>query len=200
MTPRPSLGGRTPRDPHPARRRALVLTFVVAASLATGAVGWGVESPLFWTAVLGAFFFLFLSLSYLDALPRRRPGIDDVFLLHRSGILICHYSTAPAPAAGIGGERETPEALPASVADALKPVRGGSQDFRYGDYRVHTAQGQHTILVVFARGLRSRALEVRMQTVLRNIEGLYAQALDAWSGQPADLRHVKDVLLSLVES
>lgn len=198
-TPRPPLGGRTPRDPRPTRRLALVLALVPAASLAAAGWGWGLESPLFWTAALGSAFFLFLSLSYLDALPRGRPWIEDVFLLHRSGILICHYSTALHDA-GLAGSRETSEALSTSVVYALQPVPSGPRGFLSADHRVHTAQGQHTILVVFARGLRTRALEERMQTVLHTIEALYAKALDAWSGQPEDLRHVEDVLLSLVDS
>lgn len=153
-----------------------------------------------WAAILAALFFLFLLLAYMDVLPRRHTSIDDVFLLHNSGILICHYSTTLHPDMDSDIASGMLMAVRNFVADALRTKNGTLQELRYGDYRIHMAHGQHAILVVFTRGGSPKHLDVRMATVLRNIETAYAKVLESWSGRTEDFKGVEEVLLKLVEA
>src|SRR3972149_580152 len=71
-------------------------TSVTLEAFVDGSIA-GFEVVFLWIAILVALFLLFLLLGYWDVLPRRRAAIDDLFLLHNSGILICHYSTPLRP-------------------------------------------------------------------------------------------------------
>ncbi len=136
----------------------------------------------------------------MDVLPRRRTSIDDVFLLHNSGILICHYSTTLHPDVDSDIASGMLMAVRNFVADALRTKNGTLQELRYGDYRIHMAHGHHAILVVFTRGGSPKNLDVRMATVLRNVETVYGKILESWSGRTEDFKGVEEVLLKLVEA
>ena len=158
------------------------------------------EMLLLWVAILAALFLLFLLLAYMDVLPHRRTSIDDVFLLHNSGILICHYSTTLHPDVDSDIASGMLMAVRNFVADALRTKNGALQELRYGDYRIHMAHGQYAILVVFTRAGSPKNLDVRMAAVLRNIETLYGKVLESWSGRTEDFKGVEEVLLKLVEA
>jgi len=172
--------------------------FAVIQGLVDGASF--LESVVLWIAVLAALFMLFLLLAYMDFLPHRRAAIDDVFLLHNSGILICHYSTSLRPDVDSDIASGMLMAVRNFVADALRSKNGVLQELRYGDYRIHMAHGRHAILVVFSRGKGGRNLDQRMAAVLRNIETAYGEVLESWSGRTEDFRGVEDLLLDLVQS
>jgi len=160
----------------------------------------GLEVMSFWIAVLVAAFLLFLLLGYWDVLPRRRGTIDDVFLLHNSGILICHYSTTLRPDVDADIASGMLMAVRNFVADALRTKTGALQEMRYGDHRIHMVHGTHAILVVFMRGSNGRNLETRMAEVLRNIEMAYANVLETWSGRTDEFRGIEEYLLRLVNA
>ena len=158
----------------------------------------GLEVLLLWVAVLVALFLLFLLLGYLDLLPHRRSSIDDVFLLHNSGILICHYSTTMRPDVDSDIASGMLMAVRNFVADAFRSKKGNLQELKYGDYRIEMAHGQHAILVVFTRGHHMKGLAARMADVLRAIEAAYGDAIESWSGRTEDLKGVEEHLLRLV--
>jgi hypothetical protein len=178
---------------------------VVAAANATARIEGTVVGPIqgldvvfLWVAILVAVFLLFLLLGYWDVLPRRRATIDDVFLLHNSGILICHYSTSLRPDVDSDIASGMLMAVRNFVADALRTKNGVLQEMKYGDHRIHMAHGVHAILVVFARGRSGRSLDERMAEVLRNVETAYADVLESWSGRTEEFKGVEEHLLRLV--
>jgi hypothetical protein len=158
----------------------------------------GLEVLLLWVAVLVALFLLFLLLGYLDLLPHRRSSIDDVFLLHRSGILICHYSTTLRPDVDSDIASGMLVAVRNFVADTLRSKDGSLQELKYGDYRIHMAHGRNAILVVFTRGHHMKGLQSRMSDILDNIEAAYGSVIESWSGRSEDLKGVEEHLLRLV--
>jgi hypothetical protein len=160
----------------------------------------GLELLFLWAAILVAVLLLFLLLGYWDVLPRRRGAIDDVFLLHNSGILICHYSTSLRPDVDSDIASGMLMAVRNFVADALRTKNGTLDQMKYGDHRIHIAHGVHSILVVFARGRSGRNLDLRMQEVLRNIEMAYADILESWSGRTEEFKGVEEHLLRLVNA
>jgi len=160
----------------------------------------GLEILLLWVAVLVALFLLFLLLGYMDLLPHRRSSIDDVFLLHNSGILICHYSTTLRPDVDSDIASGMLMAVRNFVADALRSKNGSLQELKYGDYRIQMAHGRHSVLVVFTRGSSQKHLHTRMAEVLRNIETAYEHVLESWSGRTEDFKGVEEHLLRLVEA
>lgn len=164
----------------------------------TNASSLGFEIVLLWIAVLAAVFLLFLLLGYMDILPHKRTMIDDVFLLHNSGILICHYSTTLRPDVDSDIASGMLMAVRNFVADAMRTKNGSLQELKYGDHRIHMAHGQHAILVTFTRGGNGRNLEMRMAEVLRNIETAYGKVLESWSGRTEDFKGVEEFLLKLV--
>lgn len=214
-TPQPWSGRRTSRksDPRPAlvvvfaglSAVALAIAVLAAAMVPFEGVLGGVPASVLqlvvlWVAILAALFLLFVLLAYLDVLPHRGSVVEDIFLLHKSGILICHYSATPRakvdsdlPGEKLGAARDF-------AAGTMKTKDGALQQLRYGDHRVHMAHGRHTALVVFARGGSARHLAQRMQMVLGNIEALYEKILESWSGRTEDFEAIDQILLELVES
>jgi len=160
----------------------------------------GLEILLLWIAILIALFLLFLLLGYMDLLPHRRSSIDDVFLLHNSGILICHYSTTLRPDVDSDIASGMLMAVRNFVADALRSKNGTLQELKYGDYRIQMAHGRHSILVVFTRGGSHKNLHVRMAEVLRNVEMAYEHVLESWSGRTEEFKGVEEHLLKLIEA
>ncbi len=169
-------------------------------SAAVGPIGFGMEAVVLWISILAAVFLLFLLLGYMDLLPRRRTVIDDIFLLHNSGILICHYSTTLRPDVDSDIASGMLMAVRNFVADALRSKNGALQELKYGDHRIHMVHGRHAVLVVFTRGGNSRGIEMRMAEVLRNIETAYERILDAWSGRTEDFKGVEEYLVRLVNA
>ncbi len=165
----------------------------------TGTPG-GLEVLLLWIAVLTALFLLFLLLGYMDVLPHRRSSIDDVFLLHNSGILICHYSTTLRPDVDSDIASGMLMAVRNFVADALRSKNGSLQELKYGDYRIRMVHGLHSILVVFTRGSHTKGLEARMKDVLGNIESAFESVLESWSGRTDEFKGVEEHLLRLVQT
>ncbi len=170
-------------------------SFTAAVSGAPG----GLEVLLLWIAVLTALFLLFLLLGYMDVLPHRRSSIDDVFLLHNSGILICHYSTTIRPDVDSDIASGMLMAVRNFVADALRSKNGSLQELKYGDYRIRMVHGRHSILVVFTRGSHTKGLEARMKDVLGNIESAFESVLESWSGRTDEFKGVEEHLLRLVQ-
>ncbi|MGQ0797358.1 MAG: hypothetical protein ACT4OI_05805 [Methanobacteriota archaeon] len=160
----------------------------------------GLEFVFLWVAILVSVFLLFLLLGYWDVLPRRRAVVDDVFLLHNSGILICHYSTTLRPDVDSDIASGMLMAVRNFVADALRTKNGALEEMKYGDHRIHMAHGVHSILVVFARGRSGRSFETRMAEVLRNIEIAYAGVLESWSGRTEEFKGVEEHLLRLLNA
>lgn len=160
----------------------------------------GLEVLLLWVAILVALFLLFLLLGYMDVLPHRRASIDDVFLLHNSGILICHYSTTLRPDVDSDIASGMLMALRNFVADALRSKSGSLQELKYGEYRIQMAHGRHSILVVFTRGHHMKGLQARMAEALRSIEAAYEHVLESWSGRTEDFKGVEEHLFRLVEA
>ena len=165
----------------------------------TGTAVLGLELLLLWIAILVAVFLLFLLLGYMDLLPHKRTIIDDVFLLHNSGILICHYSTTLRPDVDSDIASGMLMAVRNFVADTLRSKNGSLQELKYGDHRIHMVHGRHSILVTFTRGGNGKALEQRMQEVLRNIETAYESVLDAWSGRTEDFKGIEEHILRLIQ-
>ena len=172
-------------------------TSVTLEAFVDGSIA-GFEVVFLWIAILVALFLLFLLLGYWDVLPRRRAAIDDLFLLHNSGILICHYSTTLRPDVDSDIASGMLMAVRNFVADALRTKNGALREMRYGEHRIQMVHGVHAILVVFARGRGGRNLEQRMAEVLRNVEMAYAGVLESWSGRTEDFRGVEEYLLRLV--
>jgi len=166
------------------------------SSVAAG--GFGFDLVLLWIAILAAVFLLFLLLGYMDVLPHKRTMIDDVFLLHNSGILICHYSTTLRPDVDSDIASGMLMAVRNFVADAMRTKNGSLQELKYGDHRIHMVHGRYSILVTFTRGGNGRNLEMRMAEVLRNIEMAYEKVLESWSGRTEEFKGVEEHLLKLV--
>ncbi len=164
----------------------------------TSASALGLELVMLWIAVLVAVFLLFLLLGYMDVLPHKRTMIDDVFLLHNSGVLICHYSTTLRPDVDSDIASGMLMAVRNFVADAMRTKNGSLQELKYGDHRIHMVHGRHAILVTFTRGGNGRNMEMRMAEALRNIETAYEKILESWSGRTEDFKGVEEYLLKLV--
>ena len=185
------------------RDDGVVVTAASASATFEGTLGGpiaGLEIVFLWVAVLVAVFLLFLLLGYWDVLPRRRSAIDDIFLLHNSGILICHYSTTLRPDVDSDIASGMLMAVRNFVADALRTKNGTLEEMKYGDHRIHMAHGLHSILVVFAQGRSGRSLDARMAEVLRNVEIAYADVLESWSGRTEEFKGVEELLLRLVNA
>ena len=108
--------------------------------------------------------------------------IDQLFLLHDSGMLIRHYSN------GRGLQRDSDImsgmliVLQEFVRDSFNDPRGSLEEVRFGQQRVLMARGRHSIMAAVVTGKRLNGLPVRLRRAVAGFEETHMDALSRWNG------------------
>jgi uncharacterized repeat protein (TIGR01451 family) len=130
------------------------------------------------------------------SLPRR-SGADEIFLLHRSGILLRHVSskrTREMDTDILGGMLA---AVRMFVEDSMSPAAGPLQEIRFRGGSIVFVNGSNATLAAFnTRGNRDRFAH-RAMGLLREFETVNGDALANFDGIAAPLQGV-DSLLSRI--
>ncbi len=113
--------------------------------------------------------------------------IDQLFLLHDSGMLIRHYTN------GNGLQKDGDilsgmlVILQEFVRDSFNDPRVSIEEVRFGDRRVLMARGAHSILAAVVSGRRLNALPARLQRAVAEFEQAQGATLASWDGNLAHL-------------
>ena len=141
---------------------------------------------------------LFLPQGPIGSARKRAPGAEEVFLLHRSGILLKHFSSDPTRGIDsdiLGGMLA---AVRMFVEDSMHPSAGPLQEIRFRGGSIVfvtgknaavaalNARGNHTLFTRRARGIL-RDFERRNGDALTNFDGVAGRldGVDALLGRIA---------------
>jgi len=126
-------------------------------------------------------------------LGERRIVIDEVFLMHRSGILIQHMSRGP--------DLRKDDDLVASMFVAIQDFVRDSFDTKatldemsFGGRRAGVLRGEHVILAALTSRGNPRYLFPQMKAAERALERAHGPALVDWDGRLTGLDHVDPIL------
>jgi len=128
----------------------------------------------------------------------RRPRLEQVFLMHDSGMLIHHWAASVSPSRDIDILSGMFVILKEFVRDSFREKAGGLTEFRFGDSRVFLAEGEHSVLAAVVDGTRVNGLPGEIRSAVEDFEHLYGDVLSRWSGRLESLPDAKAVVDRLV--
>ena len=113
--------------------------------------------------------------------------IDQLFLIHDSGMLIRHYSN------GSGLQKDSDImggmliVIQEFVRDSVNGRHGPLEEVRFGDRRVLLARGRHSVIAALVAGKRLNGLPARLERAISAFERVHGDELAGWSGDLGDL-------------
>ncbi len=158
----------------------------VPADLASEALLVGVV-----VAVLSSILAIPLSLLAL----RNRDAVDEVFLVHKSGLLLVHLSKS------LKAEKDRDvlvgmlTAVQSFILEAF--AKGPSRELRqmdFGKRKILLRKGFHSYLAVIVRGRRPAVFTHRMRRALGEVERTYWRVIATWDGSSEGLEGADDLL------
>jgi hypothetical protein len=115
-------------------------------------------------------------------LEKRRLGfVEDIFLVHRDGRMIKHYSRRVKP---VDAEifSSMLSAVQAFVKDSMRESKVSLEEMKLGDSTILIEHGSHVFLAVVYLGRRPARLRSAMKRCIVRVEEEGADLLTAWDG------------------
>ncbi|MFO8109063.1 MAG: PQQ-binding-like beta-propeller repeat protein [Thermoplasmata archaeon] len=121
--------------------------------------------------------------------------IEDIFLIHDSGVLIKHTSNN----FNTYSREDILAGMFIAVNNFIRDAFGGEEKntlkkMEYGDKSVLVHKGEHVILAVFVSGRVPSRLLRGMSNLVKDIESRYEKDLEEWSGNIVDLPGITGML------
>ena len=123
-------------------------------------------------------------------LEKRRLGlVEDIFLVHRDGRMIRHYSRRVKP---VDAEifSSMLSAVQAFVKDSMRETKAKLEEMRLGDSTILIEHGNHVFLAVVYLGRRPTRLRAAMKRCITRVEEEGSDLLTAWDGSAERVSHV----------
>lgn len=128
------------------------------------------------------------------------PGeIEDVFLLHRSGLLLKHYTRRLRPNMDSDVLSGMLVAVHEFIKDSFRGEGGAFDEIRFGEMRIKVLQGKWTILASLIRGRVTGDHQSQMMAALRDVESRYEDLLIDWDGTMDRIPEVDRIMTRLVQ-
>ncbi len=129
----------------------------------------------------------------------RSTLIEDVFLLHRSGLLLKHYTRRLRPNVDSDVLSGMLVAVQDFIKDSFRGERGHLNEIRFGEIRIVVLEGKWTILAAVVRGTSPYNIQPEMATALAELESKYEDPLVDWDGTMEQMADVEKIMSGLVE-
>ena len=129
---------------------------------------------------------------------RRKPVIDEVFFLHRSGELIRHYTRRMKPDVDSDILSGMLVAVQDFVSDTFKFRKGELNQLKFGEYRIAIIRCKNAILAAVTAGPEPKKLESQLRDVCKEIEAKLGDKLEGWSGMPDELSDADEIIKKLI--
>ncbi len=131
-------------------------------------------------------------------LNRRKPVIDEVFFLHRSGELIRHYTRRMKPDVDSDILSGMLVAVQDFVSDTFKFRKGELNQLKFGEYHISIIRCKSAILAAVTAGPEPKKLESQLRDVCKEIETKLGDKLKKWSGMPDELSDADEIVKKLI--
>ena len=129
----------------------------------------------------------------------RDTVLEDVFLLHRSGLLLKHYTRRLRPNIDSDVLSGMLVAVQDFVRDSFRGEGGALNEIRFGDLRIVVAEGKWTILAVVVRGRYAMNIQPEMLAAIQDLEAKHEDLLLEWDGSMDTIPEVDAIIGDLVE-
>ncbi len=199
MTRGKRLGDRTVLALIGTALAATLIVVAVLGLLAFSGTGGGLPSDLtsgallvgVAAAVVSSIFAVPLGLLAL----RNRDVVDEVFLIHQSGLLIVHLSKSLKSEKDRDVVAGMLTAVQSFIVEAF--ANGPSRELRqmdFGKRKILLHKGFHTYLAVILHGRRPVGFPSRMGRALGKVERVYWRVIASWDGRSEALEGADDLL------
>ena len=124
--------------------------------------------------------------------------IEDVFLLHRSGLLLKHYTRRLRPNVDSDVLSGMLVAVQEFVKDSFRGEKGVLNEIHFGELRIVITEGQWTIVACIVRGEKPIDIQPQIVAALADLEGRYSDLLMSWDGTFNALPEVDNIMRRLI--
>ena len=125
--------------------------------------------------------------------------IEDIFLLHRSGLLLKHYTRRLRPNVDSDVLSGMLVAVQDFVKDSFRGEKGQLNEIRFGEIRIVIMEGKWTILAAVVRGARPFDIRPELTAALGELESKYEDPLTDWDGTMDQIEEVDKIMSALIE-
>ena len=129
----------------------------------------------------------------------RNTLIEDIFLLHRSGLLLKHYTRRLRPNVDSDVLSGMLVAVQDFVKDSFRGEKGQLNEIRFGEIRIVIMEGKWTILAAVVRGARPFDIRPELTAALADLETKYEDPLTDWDGTMDQIEDVDKLMSALIE-
>ncbi len=131
--------------------------------------------------------------------PEGDTVIEEVFLLHRSGLLIRHLTRRLKPHVDSDILTGMLRAVQEFVRDSFRGEMGELNQMTFGELKISIATGRHVVIATVIRGERPVDIMAQMKAALRHLEEDHHDLLEDWDGTVEAVQFVDDYLNSLLK-
>ena len=124
--------------------------------------------------------------------------IEDIFLLHRSGILLKHYTRRLRPNIDSDLLSGMLVAVQEFIKDTFREEKGNLNEIKFGEMRVVVVEGTWTIIAGVVRGQRVADILPSLRAALQDLETAYEDPLLHWNGDMDSLPGANQIMEELV--
>lgn len=121
--------------------------------------------------------------------------IEDVFLLHRSGVLIRHLSRRLKPHV----DSDILTGMLRAVQEFVRDAFGEGEGEEEGELKISICSGQHVVLATVIRSEKPEEIMDQMKATVKDLEEGRGDLLRAWDGRMSKVRFVDEFLKKLLE-
>ncbi len=132
-------------------------------------------------------------------IQERETVLEDVFLLHRSGLLLKHYTRRLRPNIDSDVLSGMLVAVQDFVKDSFRGEGGGLNEISFGDLRIVVAEGKWTIIAAVVRGRYPTNIQPELLAAIQDLESKHEDLLLEWDGTMDHIPEVDAILTDLVE-
>jgi len=133
-----------------------------------------------------------------------RTRIEEVFLVHNSGVLVAHLSRTLTPDRDADVLSGMFTVVQLFAKQSMGPVTGGEmKGMSFGDHRLTVARGTNVYLAVLFRSahpLAERRVRRRAEAVLQDLEARFGEPLKDWSGFVDEVGEIRTYLEKFFEA
>ncbi len=115
----------------------------------------------------------------------RRARLEELYLMHDSGMLIRHWSRSDGMVHDSDIMSGMFIVLQEFVRDSFDDRQGSLEQLRFGQRQVLMVRGQHTVLAAVIQGRYLNALPTKLQRAVFEFERNHADILARWDGNVA---------------
>lgn len=129
----------------------------------------------------------------------RSTLIEDIFLLHRSGLLLKHYTRRLRPNVDSDVLSGMLVAVQDFIKDSFRGEKGQLNEIHFGEIRIVIMEGKWTILAAVVRGVRPFDIQPELNAALSDLEARYEDPLIDWDGTMDQIAEVDKIMSDLIE-